>query len=64
MMEKLCPLKFITPQNRVADEIGWTCDKNCEWWITRMGGLDIDNCSIKAIAISLLHLSDSLKIKK
>jgi len=44
-MAKLCPLKFITPKDRIADEVGWNCKEDCAWW-DRLAG----DCAITVIA--------------
>jgi len=59
-MEKLCPLKFATPKNRVKDEIGWNCTKDCAWWDDHP---DRQQCVILSL-ITLIGIEDELEMSR
>ena len=59
-MAKLCPLKFITPKDRIADEVGWNCKKDCAWWDDHP---DRQQCAILSL-ITLIGIEDELEMNR
>ena len=35
--------------------------ENCEWWAKRMGGINIEACSIRVLAENLFFIQECLK---
>lgn len=61
--KKFCPIQQCCMPGIEPPRQFFCDEEKCEWWIKSMGGIKIENCSIKALAVSQLHISGCLKIK-
>ncbi len=59
-MEKYCPMKLSSKAESPHNQFYFCEKEKCEWWGKRLGGLNIEACSIRILAENLFFIQEHL----